>query len=250
MTLPASFFKTPITHRGLHDRANGRLENSLASFEAAIAKGYGIELDLQLSSDGEAIVFHDYELSRLTHDSGPVALKSAKELGQISLRDDPGSIPTLAQVLQLVDGQVPLLIEIKDQDGAMGPNVGRLEKATAQALAQYEGDAAVMSFNPHAVAHMKNLASDLPRGLVTAAYDAESWPTVPAGTRDRLRDIPDYERLAACFVSHEAADLGRTRVAELKSSGSAILCWTIRSPESEAEARKIADNVTFEGYLA
>lgn len=250
MSLPQSFFARPITHRGLHDLRAGRAENSMKSFEAAIAKGYGIEMDLQLSKDGMAMVFHDYELSRLTAESGPVAQRSAAELSEIALSGDGGGIPTLEEVIGFVDGRVPLLIEIKDQDGAMGPKVGPLEEATARVLSDYNGDVAVMSFNPHSMAAMQRVLPDRPRGIVTSAYTAEDWPTVPAKRRDELREIPDFDRVGASFISHEAADLGRGRVAELKSDGAAILCWTIRSAEEEADARRIVDNVTFEGYLA
>jgi glycerophosphoryl diester phosphodiesterase len=171
-------------------------------------------------------------------------------LARIALRHGEDGIPTLAEVLAIVDGRVPLLIEIKDQDGQMGPAMGRLEEATARALAGYAGPVALMSFNPHAVARMADLAPGIPRGLTTSAYDPADWAPVAPEVCDRLRDIPDYDRTGACFISHEARDLGRPRVAALKAQGAAVLCWTIRSPEAEAEARKIAQNVTFEGYAA
>ena len=88
-----------------------------------------------------------------------------------------------------------------------------------------------------------------PRGLTTAAYDTD-WGALSAATCDTLRDIPDYDRTLCSFISHEARDLHRPRVAELKAQGAAILCWTIRSPQAEAEARKIAQNITFEDYAA
>lgn len=250
MTLPLSFFARPITHRGLHDRKAGRVENSIKSFEAAIDAGYGIELDLQQSSDGHAMVFHDDLLDRLTGETGPVRNRTRVELEQIPLTDDGSTIRSLEEVLDLVAGRVPLLIEIKDQDGAMGPNVGTLEAATSDALDGYAGDVALMSFNPHAVAALADLAPGIPRGIVTSAYHAIAWPEVPAQRQQELRDVPDYDRVGACFISHEATDLDRPRVAELKSNGAHILCWTIRSPKAEAEARRIVDNVTFEGYLA
>lgn len=250
MTLPASFFARPITHRALHDRKAGRVENSLKSIEAALGEGYGIEMDVQLTSDGHAMVFHDDLLDRLTAEIGPVRDRTRAELETIPLTDDGGSIPALETVLALVAGRVPLLIEIKDQDGEMGPNVGPLEKAVCTALADYTGDVALMSFNPHSVAACAALAPDIARGLTTSSYEAQFWPEVPAPVRDRLRDIPDYDRVGACFISHEANDLDRPRVAELKSQGARILCWTIRSAKAEAEARRIVDNVTFEGYLA
>ncbi len=250
MTLPASFFARPITHRALHDRKAGRVENSLKSIEAAIVAGYGIEIDVQLTSDGHAMVFHDDLLDRLTAETGPIRHKSRHELEAIPLTDDGGMIPRLEKVLGIVAGQVPLLIEIKDQDGAMGPNVGPLEQATCAALKNYKGDVALMSFNPHAVAKCAAFAPDIPRGITTSSYRPAFWPEVPADTRDDLRDIPDYARTGSCFISHEASDLDSPRVAELKSLGAHIFTWTIRSAQEEANARRIVDNVTFEGYLA
>lgn len=250
MTLPASFFARPITHRALHDRKAGRVENSMKSIIAAIEAGYGIEIDVQLSADAQAMVFHDNMLDRLTAETGPVRNRTRSALETIPLKDDGGTIPSLEAVLRQVAGNVPLLIEIKDQDGAMGPNIGALEKATCEALKGYKGDVALMSFNPHAVAACKGLAPDIPRGIVTSSYEAVFWPEVPAETRDVLRDIPDYDRVGASFISHESTDLDRPRVAELKAQGAHILTWTIRSEAAETEARQIVDNVTFEGYLA
>lgn len=248
--LPAAFLTTPIAHRAFHDRAAGRPENSRGAIRAAIDAGYGIEIDVQLSADGQAMVFHDYDLGRLTGQSGAVRMRSAAELSAIRLKDAPDGIPTLPEVLAIIGGKVPLLIEIKDQDGAMGPDVGPLEKATADALQNYHGPVAVMSFNPHAVAAFHAAAPDIPVGLTTSAFDPADWAPVPAHVCNRLRDIPDYDRTHAGFISHEASDLNRPRVAQLKMQGAAILCWTIKSRKSEEEARKIADNVTFEGYPA
>lgn len=250
MTLPPSFFARPVTHRGFHDIDRACPENAPAAFAAAIAGGYGIELDLQLSSDGRAMVFHDYSLDRLTDETGAIGQRSAAELGQIKLKGGVDTIPTLTQVLQQVDGAVPLLIELKDQDGALGKGIGQLEQATARALAGYSGDVAVMSFNPHSVALMAQIAPHIPRGLTTCHFPAEDWPTIPAKTRERLRGIPDYDGTGSCFISHQASDLDNPRVRELKDQGATVFCWTIRSPKEELQARRIADNVTFEGYAA
>lgn len=250
VALPAAFLRTPLAHRALHDRTQRRPENSLAAISAAIAAGYGIEIDLQLSSDGQAMVFHDDDLDRLTLATGPITHRTATELRTITVRDSDDPIPTFTEVLALVTGRVPLLVEIKDQDGTLGPNVGALEAAAAGALRGYPGPVALMSFNPHSVAALARLAPDLPRGLITSAYDPTAWSPLPAAICDRLREIPDYSRTAASFISHEWTDLTRPRVADLKAQGAAILCWTIRSPTEEAEARKIADNITFERYQA
>lgn len=248
--LPDSFLRLPITHRALHDRAAGRIENSPAAIRAAVAAGYGIEVDLQLSSDGVPMVFHDEVLDRLTDQTGPVNVRTAVDLGHIRLTGSTDTIPTLAEVLALIGGQVPLLIEIKDQSLVMGPTDGRLEAATAKALEGYRGDVALMSFNPASVAHLARLAPNLPRGITTSAYDPDDWAPMPADMCAHFRAIPDYDSTGSSFISHEALDLARPRVAELKAQGARVLCWTIRSPEQEAEARKHADNVTFEGYRA
>lgn len=248
--LPNDFLRTPIAHRAYHDLAAGRPENSRAAMRAALAAGYAIELDLQLSADGVPMVFHDYDLRRLTGVGGPIRGRSAAELGRLALLGGDEGIPTLREVLALVDGKAPLLIELKDQDGAMGPAVGALEWATAEALRGYAGPVAVMSFNPHAVAAFGEACPDVPRGLTTCAWSPEHWSFIPAAVRDRLRAIPDYARVGACFVSHQATDLDRPRVAELKAAGAAVLCWTIRSAEAEVAARRLADNITFEGYAA
>lgn len=250
VALPAALLSVPIAHRALHDWQKRRPENSPAAIKAAIAAGYGIEMDLQLSSDGVAMVFHDDGLDRLTAERGPVRARTAAALQRIALQDSTDTIPTLAQVLALVAGRVALLIEIKDQSLTMTETDGRLEAAGVAALVGYNGPVALMSFNPFAVAHLARLAPHLPRGIITSGYDPQGWSPLPAATCDSLRGIPDYDRTGASFISHEASDLARPRVAELKSEGAAVLCWTIRSPVAEAKARTIAQNITFEGYAA
>ena len=250
MELPAPFLTLPIAHRAFHDRTAGRPENSLSAVRAAVEAGYGIEIDIQPSSDGVPMVFHDYTLERLTSETGPIRTRIAAELQAITLTGGEEGIPTLAQVLEAVGGRVPLLVEIKDQDGELGPNVGALEAAAAPLLAAYEGPLAVMSFNPHSIAAMAKLAPGVPRGLTTSAYDPRHWEPIPAARRDALREIPDYDRVGASFISHEWKDLARPRVAELKAQGAGVLCWTIRSPLDEKAAREIAQNITFEAYPA
>jgi len=250
VALPDSFLRLPITHRALHHRAAGRIENSPQAIRAAVAAGYGIEVDLQLSADGVPMVFHDEVLDRLTGEAGPVNTRTAAELGRIRLTGSTDTIPTLAEALALIAGRVPLLIEIKDQSLTMGPTDGRLEAATAEGLNGYQGDVALMSFNPASVAHMARLAPQLPRGITTSAYDPDDWAPMPEPMCAHFRAIPDYDATLSSFISHEAPDLARRRVAELKAQGAKVLCWTIRSAQAEAAARKHADNVTFEGYRA
>ena len=248
--LPPAFFERPITHRGYHDKADGRVENSRSAFAAAIEAGYGIELDLQMSRDGVPMVFHDYLLDRLTADTGHVRDRDARELGQIPLTGGSDTIPTLEEVLQQIGGTVPILVEMKDQHGEMGETDGALETAVAGLLNDYRGDVAVMSFNPHMVARMQQPCPDIPRGIVTSAMRKIDEPQVPVAERVRLAGIPDFDTVGADFISHDVVNLDSPRVEQLKSLGVPVFCWTVRSAQQEHQARKVADNITFEGYAA
>lgn len=247
MRLPDAFLTVPIAHRGLH--GPGIPENSLAAAQAAIDAGYGIELDIQ-PAGAEAVVFHDYDLRRLTGTEGGVAALDPATLADRRLLGTGHSIPTLRQFLDLVAGRVPLLIEIKDQDRRLGPRIGDLHRRVADALTDYGGPVAVMSFNPHVVAAVHDLAPDLPVGLTTCAFDDGNWPGIAPETRTHLAGISDFDRCGACFVSHDKHDLTNPRVDALKAQGVAVLCWTVRSPQEEALARRVAHNITFEGYPA
>jgi glycerophosphoryl diester phosphodiesterase len=250
MRLPPDFLTRPIAHRGYHDKTSARIENSLSAFSAAIDAGYGIELDLQLSRDGVAMVFHDDTLDRLTDETGRVRDRDASELKTIRLKGSSDTIPTLGDVLSLVAGKVPLLIEVKDQQGEMMGTDGALEAATVEALKDYTGPVALMSFNPHMVAKLHEICPDRPRGIVTSAFRKTDEPQVPVENRVRLAGIPDFDRVGASFISHDRTNLDAPRVEQLKAQGVPILCWTIRSAEQEREGRKVADNITFEGYPA
>ena len=248
MALDSRFLDRPLAHRGLHDAAHGRPENSRAAIGAAIRAGCGIEIDLRLSADGRAMVFHDDSLERLTGASGALWQRSASELGSLRLAGSNEGIPEFGEVLALVGGRVPLLVEIKAQGGAPGAGVGPLERVAAAAVAGYTGPLAFMSFDPGSMIALGAIAPHLARGLITCDFSAEHWPDIPAGTRARLAGIKDLEPAGASFISHQWRSLGAPRVAEIKAQGLPILCWTIRSSEEELEARRIADNVTFEGY--
>ncbi|QBY02146.1 phosphodiesterase [Rhodophyticola sp. CCM32] len=250
MTLPASFLNPPLAHRALHDMGQGIPENGVTAVRRAVSAGYGIEIDVQPSADGVAMVFHDATLDRLTETTGMVHDRTARELMDLRLKGSEENIPSLAQILQLVEGRVPLLIEIKDQSGGIGEAPDDvLERGVASALEGYAGPVAVMSFNPHMIAAFRAHAPDVPRGLVTSGFMPSQWPELSADTCAHLRSIRDFGRVGAQFISHDWTDLGSPRVAELKAQKIPVLCWTIRSAQAETEARRVADNVTFEGYL-
>ena len=247
--LDPAFLKTPIAHRALHDASKGVYENCRSAIIAAIEHGYAIEIDLQLSADGRAMVFHDDTLDRLTDKHGDVSDYTAAELTQIKVGSGQDVIEPLEDVLRLVDGRVPLLIELKDQSRQLSQTDGRLEQATIDALSLYEGAVAVMSFNPHMIATMAKLSSDLPLGLTTGSFMDPTWG-IDAERIEHLSQIADFDPTRYSFVSHFALELAAPCIQMLKDQGTAIFTWTIRSPEAEAVARQTVDNITFEGYLA
>ncbi len=247
--LPKGFLARPFAHRGLHDRAQGRAENSRAACAAAIEAGYAIEIDVQMSLDGEAMVFHDYRLQRLTPERGVVRKLTAAELGAIELKGGGETIPTLLEILKLVAGRVPLLIEIKDQDGAFGPNVGPLEQRVADLLATYVGPVAVMSFNPHSVRFLGEIAPDVPRGLVSFDWPREEAPTLTYAQRVALADLIEFEQLGCAFVSYGAEAFPAKGPTRVRVQGFPVLTWTVQSALEEARTRPHADQITFEGYL-
>lgn len=239
----------PFAHRGLHDRAKGRVENSRAAVTAAAEAGYAIEIDVQLSADGEAMVFHDYELDRLTAERGLVKARSAAELGRIALKGGGETIPTLGDVLSLIAGRVPLVVEVKDQDGRMGPNVGPLERRVGDLLAAYDGPAAAMSFNPHAVRALGEAAPDVPRGLVSYDWPRRDVPWMSYGERQALADMIRFEELGCAFCSYGAKALPAQGATRVRVEDHPVLCWTIRSPLEAARVLRHADQITFEGFL-
>lgn len=242
--LDPRFLARPIAHRALH--GPGRAENSLEAVQAAVAAGYGIEIDLQMSGDGGALVFHDATLDRMTAQTGPLAERKARDIVAIPLKGG-GTIPTLARVLAAVAGRVPLLLEIKDQSGMLGPGLRGLESAVARDLDGYPGPVAVMSFNPHVVALMARLAPHVVRGLTTCEFMPRDWPG--AADLPGLRAIAAFDAVGAAFVSHHWRDLDSRALIPLRDRAVPVLCWTIRNPQDEAFARRLSGNITFEGYV-
>lgn len=160
----ALFYGRNFAHRGLHTADKTVPENSLAAFEAACHAGYGIELDLQLSKDGEVVVFHDDDLKRVCGVEGRVDGFLAAELQQMKLEKTGESIPLFTQVLALVDGRVPLIVELK-----MGPRNNLLCQKAQEILSDYQGAYCIESFDPRIVRWFKKNAPQVFRGQLAAA---------------------------------------------------------------------------------
>ncbi|MEA3047047.1 MAG: hypothetical protein QOJ53_1379 [Sphingomonadales bacterium] len=225
----AGLIAKPFAHRGLH--GEGRIENSRAAFAAAIAAGHGIELDVQASADGEAVVFHDYDLERLTEGDGALRTLGAAELGRIRLKGSDETIPTLAEILALVAGRAPLLIEVKSP----GRRVAGLTRAVLRALADYRGPVAVMSFNPGIGRRLARLAPHILRGLVVTE-DGQ-----PRRRRIRRRLALWWSR--PDFLAYDIRDLPSRFAAAARLP---VLTWTVRNEDDRRRAARHADQIIYE----
>ncbi len=238
--------RTPIAHRGLHDIAQGIVENSLSAFRAAIAAGYAIELDLQPSIDGEAMVFHDETLDRLTEASGKVSLRSARALSSLKLDGSTDTIPTLAQVLDLVAGRVPLLIEIK----AWTRRVGNLEARAAELLRDYAGPVAVQSFNPLTLRWYRRNAPVIPRGLLSTDYRAPVPFRLSRRARFMLRHLLTAPAIRPHFIAYDVRALPALAPWIARALGLPLIAWTVASEQEWRIGARYADNIIFEGFRA
>jgi glycerophosphoryl diester phosphodiesterase len=236
----------PVAHRGLHDAKAGIIENTPSAFIAAIAGNYGIECDLQISADGEAMVHHDDTLGRLTDGSGPLAAMRAAELKHVSFRNGADRMLTLGELCDLVGGRVTLVIELKSRfDGDL-----RLVKRAAEVLRGYAGPAALMSFDPGPIAALRRLAPAIPRGIVAERrYGKRDWDTLSAGTRRALTYFSHALRTRPQFIAYAVADLrSAVPVAARSLLGLPLLTWTVRTPAERERAARYADQMIFEGF--
>ncbi|MDQ0327263.1 glycerophosphoryl diester phosphodiesterase [Rhodopseudomonas julia] len=234
---PLSFIAShPLAHRGLHDVSKGRPENSLAAFEAAIAHGYGIECDAHPSADGVAMVFHDDELARLTGAEGAFRDRNAKDLVPLRLSGTQETIPRLSDLLTLVAGRVPIVLELKSipsRDAGFAEVIG-------EAIADYDGPLAVMSFDPFLLHDMQRVTRARPLGL-----------TLEGNVTACHCHIAAIQRLELDFASCRVADLSHfAPLFRHAAPNKPLICWTVRNQRQRETAERWSDQITFEGFLA
>ncbi len=226
----------PIAHRGFHDAAASRPENTLAAFEAAAVAGYAIECDLQLSSDDIPVVFHDDDLKRLTGEPGGVGTHTAEELGHLKVLGTQEKIPMLTEMLMLVAGRVPILIEMKSAPR----HEPALAHQTIDSLRGYCGPAAVMSFDRKLLAAARAVHKEIPLGLVAEG----NWLDGPRHWRTVLANRLD-------FISYSINDLPTPMpLLARRVMGLPLICWTVRTRSQWDKAKKLTDQITFEGFAA
>lgn len=232
---PAWLTQWEYAHRGLH--ASGVPENSPSAFRAAIAAGMGIECDIQRSADDQPMVFHDWELSRLTGTEGLTASLSAADFGQLCLLGTDDHPQHLAEMLALVAGQVPILIEIKSlPDYDIAPSCA----AVSAALEGYQGEHAVMSFDPRVGEWFAAHDPQVVRGLVCTDTLDHGWLRAWRADGAIARAAPDF---LACDIRDLPGDLASA----WRDAGRPLLSWTIKTPELRARGLAHVDALISEG---
>jgi len=241
------WLKRPIAHRGLHDRAKDIVENSASAVSAAMGKGFAIEVDLQCAADDMPIVFHDDTLDRLTAETGPVAARTAEALANIPLRNSADHILSLPALLALVNGYVPLVLEVK----STWRRDGKFEANIAQMLGEYKGPAAVMSFDPYCLAAFREVAPELPRGLVADRFDnAEHWPRLTLWQRVAMRNLLSSAIARPNFIAYDIRALPALTPGIARDVFRLpLLTWTVRNEADKAHAQLFADAMIFEGIV-
>jgi glycerophosphoryl diester phosphodiesterase len=234
-------FDPPVAHRGLW-APDGPPENSLGAFHAACTADYGIELDVQLSADGEAMVFHDEDLERMTGVAGRLSDRTAAELAELRLKGSDERIPTLAEALALVGRRALVQVELKTPYGHVGP----LEQRAHEVLIDHVGPVCVIGFNPYSHAWFAERFPGVMRGL-----DSYSYRKAPQMAEHQRATFAALEHVAIAkphFLALGVDMLPGELAARHRASGLPIVAWTVKGPDEWARIRDGCDNLIFEGW--
>jgi glycerophosphoryl diester phosphodiesterase len=247
MRAPDWLTARPVAHRGLHDAARGVIENMPAAVQAAIAGNFSIEVDIQLTADGEAMVHHDGALGRLTEGSGALRGKTAAELKAVTFKSTPEKMMSLSDLCTLVAGRVPLVIEVKSHFDGDRKLVSRM----AEVLAAYSGPAVGMSFDPDQVLALRELIPSRARGIVAEReYTQEEWPEASPEQRRSMTHLRHAFRSRPHFVAYWVNELPAVAPWIARNIfGLPLLSWTVRTPEQRARAARYADQIIFEDFV-
>jgi glycerophosphoryl diester phosphodiesterase len=236
-------FGPPIAHRGLWSK-DGSPENSLGAFQAAAGAGYGIELDVQLSADGEAMVFHDSKLERMTGLEGRLSDHSAHDLGATKLAGTEETIPTLAEALAMAGHHSLVHIEIKIPYGEVGP----LERRVHEVLIDHHGPTCVIGFNPYSHAWFADHYPKVLRGLDSFSYNDPGSRKLAPELRRQYADLKHVAIARPHFLALGVDMLPSAKADAFRKKGMPIIAWTVRSPEEWAPLQAGCDNLIFEGF--
>jgi glycerophosphoryl diester phosphodiesterase len=230
----------PIAHRGLFDEADGRPENSLAAFEHAATVGVPFEFDVQLTSDGHPVVLHDADVAAIAGTADHVHELDSRAVSALRLAGGQ-PVPTLDQVLELVDGRVPIVVDVRRW--ALGHSPG-LEQAVADRLLGYRGEAVTQSFDPFAVRRLRRLLPGLAVGQASGSLKSAGRVARAIG-----RTMVSNAITRPDFLTYELTELPNPFVSLWRNGKRPVIAYTAHSEAEEAVARRLADGFFFSGYL-
>ncbi len=229
-----SFIKNGIiAHRGLYNNSLRVPENSILAFEKAIKNGYSIELDVHVLKDGKVVVFHDDSLLRMTGVNKKIKDTNYEEIKDLKLMGSNEKIPLFSEVLKIVNGKVPILIELK-----YDTKLGSLEDKLMETLKEYKGKIAVQSFNPLSIYYMKRKYPEVIRGQISSDLKEEK---MNFGVRVILKNMLFNFLTKPDFISYDIRSLPNRKVEKYRKKHP-VLCWTIRNKKELEFARRYADN--------
>lgn len=237
-------FHPPVAHRGLWS-PDGAPENSLAAFQAACHAGYGIELDVQLTADGEAVVFHDDDLKRMTGVEGKLRDRTLDDLGELKLAGSDETIPTLLETLAIIGHRAMVHVELKTPYGEVGP----LEQRVHEVLMDHAGPTCVIGFNPYSHAWFADRFPGVLRGLDSYDYATGATHLGPE-QRQAFARLDHVEIARPHFLALHTRMLPNPRAAELRAAGMPVVAWTVRDALERDRLAPHVDNIIFEGFHA
>ena len=235
----------PIAHRGLHQEAKGIVENCESAFAAAIENNFSIECDIELTKDGEAVVFHDDVVERVLDAKGAVKSFTTAELKNMRYLQGRDKIQTLAELLEQVAGLTTIVIEIK----SLWDDDFTLTDRAIKVLAQYNGPYVLMSFDPDLIARVAAVAPDTIRGITADRVIDPYYNALPIAKRLSMQNYWHLPFSRPHFVSFDFSQLPFQPITQFRAAGHPILTWTIRSDEQAALARQYCDQITFEYFI-
>lgn len=246
MPAPAWLTERPAAHRGLHEAEHGVIENTPTAARAAVEAGFAVECDVQLTADGEAVIFHDFTLDRLTTATGRIDQRSTADLVGIAFKATGDRMPTLEGFLDLIAGRAPVFVEIKSRfDGGL-----TLTRRVAEILRGREEPIAVMSFDEAIVEALSALTPGRPRGIVAQAPPSDPQQLPPQTSRRRSpASLLHLDHARPDFLAWRVRDLPHPVPDFARRSGLPVLTWTVRTPEERQTAAAFADQIIFEGFM-
>lgn len=231
----------PIAHRGFYENAQGVPENSLAAFRRAADHGIPFEFDVQCTADGMPVVWHDAAVRLGDGRTAPLRQLTRRELADVRLGETDEAIPTLDQVLETVDGKVPIVVDVRRW---VPEKNGSLERAVAASLRDYPGDAAIQSFDPLAILRFRRLAADRPLGQASGELRSANALVAAVG-----RTMPTNVITRPDFISYELPLLPSVWTTLWRRRGVPLLAFPVDDEQDEQRARDVADNFFFANYV-